>query len=122
MLGLAQAQFASGDPSASRATLDELIAENPDFNSRTGHLLYARSLECEGNLSKAAEEYEALARYAAGPEATYRQALLLKRLGQPEQAQQLLRKLVEDAELQTRHARSLQKEWLDLAKKELSSG
>lgn len=121
MLGLAQAQFANGDPAGSRATLDELIRHNPDFKSTPGHLLYARSLEGEGNLEKAAEEYEALSGYAAGPEVTYRQAVLLKRTGQTERAQRLLRKMLEDAELTPRHARSLQKEWLDLAKRELSS-
>jgi hypothetical protein len=121
MLGLAQAQFASGDAAGTRRTLDELIARNPEFKSTAGHLLYARALEGEGNLAKAAEEYEALRGYAAGPELTYRQAVLLKRMGETERAQHLLRKLLEDAELTTRHARSLQKEWLDLAKKELTS-
>lgn len=122
MLGLAQAQFANGDPAGARATLDDLIRNNPDFKSTPGHLLYARSLEGEGNLAKAAEEYEALMKYAAGPEAIYRQALLIKRMGDSERAHRLLRKMLDDAELNTRHARALQKEWLDLAKRELSSG
>src|SRR2546429_5921521 len=62
MLGLAQAQFGKGDASAARATLDELIRHNPDFRSPTGHLLYARALEAEGNVPKALEEYAVLAR------------------------------------------------------------
>jgi hypothetical protein len=33
LLGLAEAQFAQGQPSAARATLDQLIAFNPDFKS-----------------------------------------------------------------------------------------
>src|SRR4029077_19733914 len=57
MLGLAQAQFGKGDAPAARATLDELIQRNPDFRSPAGHLLYARALEAEGNVSKALEEY-----------------------------------------------------------------
>src|ERR1700756_4814673 len=44
MLGLAHAQFAKGDPAAARTTLDELIRQNPDFRSPSGHLLYARAL------------------------------------------------------------------------------
>lgn len=122
MLGLARAQFGGGDAAGARRTLDDLIANNPDFKSTDGHLLYARALEGEGNLAKAAEEYEALTRYHTGPEATYRHAVLLKRSGATQQANEMLQKMLEDAELTTRHARSLQKEWLDLAKRELASG
>lgn len=120
MLGLAQAQFAKGDPAAARQTLDELIAANPDFRSIEGHLLYARSLEGEGNLEKAAEEYEALVNYDAGAEARYRQAVLIKRMGDEQRARELLRKLLDDAELTTRHARQLQREWLEAAKRALA--
>jgi hypothetical protein len=119
MLGLARAQFAAGRPAESRQTLDALIASNPQFRSIDGHILYARSLEGEGNLEKAAEEYEALVGYDAGAEARYRQALLLKQMGQTARARELFRKLVEDAELTSRYARQLQKEWLDLARREL---
>ena len=54
MLGLAQAQFAAGHAAEARATLDELIARNPDFKSPDGHLLYARALEGEGKLDQGA--------------------------------------------------------------------
>lgn len=120
MLGLARAQFAKGDATQARQTLDDLIAANPDFRSIDGHILYARALEGEGNLAKAAEEYAALVGYDAGAEARCRQALLLKRMGETDRARDLLRKLLDDAELTSRHARSLQKEWLDLAKRELA--
>jgi hypothetical protein len=122
MLGLARAQFSRGDASQARQTLDNLIAANPEFRSIEGHVLYARALEGEGNLAKAADEYAALVGYDASAEARYRQAALLKRMGETERAHDLLRKLLDDAELTTRHARQLQKEWLDLAKRELSAG
>src|SRR5207302_1935924 len=70
MLGLAQAQFGKGEASAARATLDELIRHNPDFRSPTGHLLYARALEAEGNVPKALEEYAVLAPSYPGAEAS----------------------------------------------------
>ncbi len=120
MLGLARALFARGDATGARQTLDELIEKNPSFRSIDGHILYARALEAEGNVDKAAEEYEALVGYDAGAEARYRQAALLKRMGQDGRARELFRRLVEDAELTSRHARQLQKEWLDLARKEMS--
>ncbi len=119
MLGLARAQFASDDPAAARQTLDDLIQHNPEFRSIEGHLLYARALEGEGKLDKAAEEYEALVGYDAGAEARYRQAVLLKKMGQTERGNELLRKLLDDSELTTRHARQLQKQWLDLARRAL---
>ena len=122
MLGLAQAQFHDGDASGARQTLDELIASNPDFRSTDGHLLYARALEAEGNLAKAADEYEALNKYHGGAEITYRYAVLLRRTGATERGNEMLRKMLEEAELTSRHARTLQKEWLDLAKRELASG
>ncbi len=60
MLGLAKAQFAKGQIGETRQTLDELIANNPDFKSPEGHLLYARALQGEGNVDKALSEYKAL--------------------------------------------------------------
>ena len=120
MLGLARAQFAAGDSSGTRQTLDELIAANPDFRSIEGHLLYARALEGEGNLERAAQEYEALVGYDAGVEARYRQAVLIKRMGAKHRAHELLQKLLDEAELTTRHARQLQREWLEAAKRELA--
>ncbi|HEY5809263.1 MAG TPA: tetratricopeptide repeat protein [Povalibacter sp.] len=122
LLGLARAQFADGEPAAARQTLDQLIAANPQFRSIEGHVLYARALEGEGDLAKAAEEYAALVSYDAGAEARYRQAVLLKRMGKVVQGNELLRKLLDDSELTTRHARQLQKEWLDLAKREIANG
>ena len=78
MLGIARAQFEKGDAPGARATLDDLIRLNPDFKSADGHLLYARSLEKEGNTSKAIEEYRVLAGTYPGAEAAVRYAQLLK--------------------------------------------
>ncbi|HKE95447.1 MAG TPA: tetratricopeptide repeat protein [Povalibacter sp.] len=121
LLGLARTLFAKGDAPGARQALDELIRANPDFRSIEGHILYARALEGEGSLAKAADEYQALVGYDAGAEARYRQAALLKRMGEKIRAKELFRKLLDDAELTTRHARKLQKEWLDLAKRELAN-
>src|SRR6478609_3513644 len=63
LLGYAYAQFEAGDATAARKTLDDLIQRNPEFKSADGHLLYARALEAEGDLSKALSEYATLAEY-----------------------------------------------------------
>jgi hypothetical protein len=117
MLGLAHAQFAQGDARAARGTLDELIARNPDFRSPDGHLLYARALEAEGNVSKALEEYAALAPAYPGAEASVRYAQLLKAQGRVAESQRVAHELLERARIAPGHYRRAQREWLDAAQK-----
>jgi hypothetical protein len=119
LLGYAHAQFAAGEPAATRGTLDELIRKNPDFRSPDGHLLYARALEGEGNSEKALSEYATLAEYYAGAEAGVRYAKLLKKLGQGPLARQTLQALLERARFAPAHYRKAQREWLDEAASEL---
>ncbi|TLZ36396.1 MAG: tetratricopeptide repeat protein [Gammaproteobacteria bacterium] len=117
MLGLAQAQFGKGGASAARATLDELIRHNPDFRSPTGHLLYARALEAEGNVPKALEEYAVLAPSYPGAEASVRYAQLLKAQGRVAEAQKVVRELLEQARIAPAHYRRAQRSWLDAAQR-----
>jgi hypothetical protein len=117
--GLARAQFGKSDFTAARATLDRLIAQNPDYKSADGHLLYARALEGEGNLDKALEEYRVLAGYYPGAEARVRYGQLLKRRGDADGAHRVLNELLESAQLAPAHYRKAQREWLDLARREL---
>jgi hypothetical protein len=117
MLGVAQAQFGKGDAAAARATLDELIQRNPDFRSPAGHLLYARALEAEGNVSKALEEYAALAPAYPGAEASVRYAQLLTAQGRRPEAQKVVRELLEQARIAPGHYRRAQRAWLDAAER-----
>lgn len=121
LLGLAQAQFAAGAFSDARATLEQLVQQNPDFKSPDGHLLYARALEAEGNVPRALEEYAAVTRYYAGAEAPLRYAQLLRASGQSEQARRLLRELLDNARTAPRYYRRMQRHWLVMAEHELSS-
>jgi hypothetical protein len=120
MLGYANARFAAGDAAGARQTLDELIEKNPEFRSPDGHLLYARALEGEGNTEKALSEFATLAEYYPGAEAGVRYAMLLKRLGQREQAQQTLKALLDRAKYAPAHYRKAQRMWLDEAHRELA--
>ncbi len=117
MLGIASAQFAKGDATAARTTLDELIRLNPDFRSPQGHLLYARSLEGEGNVTKALEEYQVLAPSYPGAEAAVRYAQLLQSQGQRDEARKVARELLEQARIAPAHYRKAQKSWLDAAQR-----
>src|ERR1035441_6766125 len=121
LLGLAQAQFAAGAFADARATLDSLIARNPNFRSPQGHLLYARALEGEGNRAKALEEYTELSKYYAGAEAPLRYAQLLRACGRTEEARVVLKELLEHARVAPRHYRRMQQEWLTIAERELAT-
>ncbi len=117
MLGLAKAQFGKGDATAARATLDELVRLNPDFRSPEGHLLYARALEAEGNVSKALEEYKVLAPSYPGAEAFVRYAQLLKAQGKSAEAASIARELLEQARIAPAHYRRAQRPWLESAQR-----
>jgi hypothetical protein len=120
LLTLANAYFAKEDYARAVATLDRLREKNPDFRSPDGHLLYARALEAGGETDRALEEYEALARYYPGVEARVRFAQLQRRCGRTEEAMDTFRRIVEDARLAPRHFRKAQKEWIEIATRELS--
>jgi hypothetical protein len=122
LLGLARAEFAAGEAAAARATLDTLIAKNPDFKSPDGHLLYARALEAEGNVTKALEEYATLSDYFPGAEAGVRYAKLLKSAGRGAEATQVLEALLERAKFAPGHYKKAQREWLGQAESELRGG
>ena len=117
MLGLARAQFDKGDPAAARQTLDTLILHNPEFRSPEGHLLYARSLEGEGQAARALEEYRVLAPSYPGAEGAVRYAQLLRAQGQEEEAARIARELLEQARIAPAHYRKAQRNWLDLAER-----
>ena len=119
LLGLAQAQFAKKDFAAARASLERLIQNNPDFKSTDGHLLYARTLEEQNALDEAEHEYAAIAQAYPGAEARLRYAVLLKRRGKTEQARNILKDLLDGAQLGPAHYRRAQAQWLDRARREL---
>lgn len=117
MLGLAQAQFGKGDAPGARVTLDELIRRNPDFRSPTGHLLYARALEAEGEIARALEEYRVLATSYPGAEAAVRYAQLLQAQGRRAEAQKVVTELLEQARIAPGHYRRAQRTWLEAAQR-----
>src|SRR6478736_5853511 len=121
MLGLARAQFAAEQFTDARGTLDELIRRNPDFRSTEGHLLYARTLEQEGLVQRALDEYKALAGYFPGAEAAVRYAQLLRAQGERDQARQVLKGLLDQSAVAPAHYRRTQEEWLKQAERELAA-
>ena len=120
MLGLARALFALGDAHETQVTLEQLREANPGYASPDGHLLYARSLELQGNTDAALYEYAALA-YYPGQEARARYALLLEKAGRIEEAQKIFEEIRQAIDYGPRHQYREQREWYDLAKRHLAT-
>jgi hypothetical protein len=59
--------------------LDVLQRDNPGYESREGHMRYARNLERLGRNREAADAYRAPIRYVLGPEAQVPHGLMMKR-------------------------------------------
>ena len=116
MFGFAASQFELGNHTASRTTLDTLIKENPDYKNQDAHLLYARSLEQQGDVAGATTEYDTLVGYYTGPEPAYRYAMILKTSGR---ATDLLQGIIDKARLSPNHYTMLHKKWINLARQEL---
>ncbi len=121
MLGLARAQFAMAAYAEARATFEELMKRNPGFQSPDGHLLYARTLEAEGDTPRALQEFASVSRYYAGAEAPLRYAQLLRASGDVARARGVLKDLLDNARSAPRYYRRMQRQWLVMAEHELST-
>ena len=116
LMGLARAQFLSGDAAGAQASLDVLQAADPGFVSADAHLLYARSLEEQGKHDEAKDEYRRLVRYFPGEEARCRYAMLLDRTGASAEAKAVYAEIVKSLDGAPRHYRNVQREWGDIAR------
>lgn len=121
MLGLAKAQFGLGQAQEARTTLDALIAANPGFRSKDGHLLYARTVEATGSLKEALHEYENVVQGYPGEEARMRYALLLVRNGDTAKAREILNEILVRSAASPRYYQREQRQWIDAAKRELAT-
>ena len=119
LLGLARAQFLSGDGVGAQASLDTLQAADPKFISEEAHIIYARSLELQGKNDEAAAEYARLVPYYAGEEARARYAMLLDKIGRHAEARELYAQILKNLDGAPSRYRSQQREWGVIAKNAL---
>ncbi len=121
LVGIARAQFLSGDGAGAQASLDTLQAADPKFSSEEAHMIYARALELQGKNEEAAGEYKRLVPYFAGEEARVRYATLLDKLGRRDEAHALFTQVVKNLDGAPGRYRGQQKQWGDIAAKALKA-
>jgi hypothetical protein len=119
VLGMARAQFGLERPADAVATLDDLRARWPNYQSADAHLLYARALENSGRTHEALEEYDALSQYYPGAEARVRYGLLLGMMGRGSEAQSVFAQVLIQAKRAPKYVRKVQAEWIAIAEREL---
>ena len=117
LMGLARAQFLSGDAAGAQASLDALQLADPSFVSGDAHLLYARALEGQGKFDEALDEYRRLVSYYTGEEARARFAMLLEKTGAPDEARSVYQQILKFLDGAPARYRKAQKEWGDIAKR-----
>ena len=117
LLGLAKAQFLSGDAAGAQSSLDALQAADPSFVSGEAHLLYARALETQEKTDEALAEYRRLVPYFTGEEARARFAMLLARTGAHDEARDVYQQILKFLDGAPARYRKAQKEWGDIAKR-----
>jgi hypothetical protein len=121
MLGLARAHFAREEFADVQTVLEQLREANPEYRSAEGHLLYAQCLARQADIEAALYEYAALAEYYPGQEAKSRYAALLQQAGRTDEARRLFEEVCRAVALMPKHARRVQREWAEFAKRHLAS-
>lgn len=119
LLRISRAEFERRHYTDALAALDRLQANNQDFKSEDGHLLYARSLEELARTEEALDAYKALADYAGGEEARVRFALLLQKIGRVDEARTQFAETVRRVDKASKVYYRSQKDWYQTAKRNL---
>src|SRR5262249_52133255 len=119
--GLAHAHFENRDYSQCAATLDRMRQPDGRFRVPEMQLLYARSLEADGQFDAAKAAYAAAVEVCPGEEARCRQALLLRRAGGPQAALELFQTIVRSGGKADPGYLRTQREWFEIAKRELGA-
>ena len=119
--GLAAALVFDGRHEEALATAQRLRASHPAFRTSEVGLVIARALEGAHRLEEALSQYGVLAETYPGEEGRWRYGALLRRLGRANDAHEVFRRMLRNAERQPSHYRDAQKSWLDLARESIQA-
>ena len=118
-LGLAQALVLGGRHEEALAVAQKLRASHPTYRAPGVGLVIAQALEGSGRLEEALNEFRQLADTDPGEECRWRYGALLERLGRGDDARDVFRRMIRNAERQPSHYREAQRDWLDLARQNI---
>jgi len=119
--GLAAALLFEGKHDEALVTARRLRASHPGFRASDVGLVLARALESANRLDEALAELGVLADTYPGEEGRWRYGALLERLGRAQDAHEVFRRMLRNAERQPPHYRDAQKSWLDLARQSMQA-
>lgn len=117
--GLGRALLEGGKSEDALAVGQQLRVSHPTFRSAEVGLLLARALEAANRLDEALAELKLLADTYPGEEGRWRYGALLQRLGRADDAHEVFRRMLRNAERLPSHYREAQRDWLDLARERM---
>jgi hypothetical protein len=118
LLGLCHAHFQNGTYDKAIEYLDRYERANEGALKSNLRLLRAKAYEANDDEQKAVAEYEAIVNICTGEEARCRYAVLLKKQGQVEKAEEMFGIILKNAKLFPKQYATYEKEWVKIAKLE----
>ena len=119
--GLASAHLLNGSHSEALGIVKKLRETHPTFRTTDVGMTLAKALEGAGELDAALAEYKVLADTYPGEEGRWRYAALLAKLNRGADAQDVLHRMLRNAERMPGHYHEAQGEWLKLAREHLQA-
>jgi hypothetical protein len=120
-LGLASALLGMDDFKEALVVAQALRQSHSTFRAPEVGLVAARALEGLGRYDEALAEYRVLADTYSGEEGRWRYGALLSRMGRKQDAEEIFRRMLRNAERMPEHYREAQNEWLALARGQMQS-
>lgn len=121
MVKLSQAYFAKEEYQLTINLLDEVMTNNPNYNSTEGHLLYARCLEKLEKTKQALTEYAVVSENYPGEEGRVRYALLLIKAEKHDKAREVLKQSINRSRLAPKFYQKKEKHWIKIAQSNLKN-
>lgn len=99
--------------------LQYVVEQQPGFQVWGAYLALAEAQEKAGRLEESLASYEDIERHISFPEATYKHACLLDKMGQSARGRQLLQELIRDYKEDHGFAQRRDRPWIEAAKRVL---
>ena len=119
--GLASALLGAEQFNEAQASAQALRQSHPSYRAAEVQLIAARALEGSGRFDEALAEYRVLADVYSGEEGRWRFGALLARMGRADEAKEVFRRMLRNADRLPEHYREAQNEWLALARGQMQA-